>query len=97
MSFGLQRVNSAEFEVLTAVSKKTTVFWIVAPCSPVVYQTTRRYTPEDSHFRLIQLFKYTVTVGMERVFINYKSVLRDGIKITNTGGRVNQQADLSIG
>jgi hypothetical protein len=52
------------FEVLTAVSTKMAVFWVVAPWSLVeVYQrfrgpcylhhqgdeTTRRYNPEDSH------------------------------------------------
>jgi hypothetical protein len=75
------------FEVLTAVSKKMAVFWVVAPCCLVdvyqrlrghyclhhpgdellialmmkaaktsetlvnIYQTTRRYNPEDSHLR----------------------------------------------
>jgi hypothetical protein len=37
------------FEVLTAVSIKMAVFWVVAPCSLVFYQTTRCYNPEDSH------------------------------------------------
>jgi hypothetical protein len=28
------------------------VLWVVAPCGLVeVYQTTRRYNPEDSHLR----------------------------------------------
>jgi hypothetical protein len=37
-------------EVFMAVSMKMAVFWVVAPCSLVkVYQTTRRYNPEDSH------------------------------------------------
>jgi hypothetical protein len=31
---------------------KIAVFWVVAPCSLVeVYETTRRYNPEDSHLR----------------------------------------------
>jgi hypothetical protein len=53
------------FEVLTAVSTKMAVFWVVTPCSLVIalmteaartsetlvnfYQTTRRYYPGDSH------------------------------------------------
>jgi hypothetical protein len=40
-------------------SRKTAVFWVVAPCNLVevyqaastFYQTTRRYNPEDSHLR----------------------------------------------
>jgi hypothetical protein len=59
--------TDVRFEVLTAVSKKVTVFWVVGPCSLVIalmmeaartsetlvkfYQTTRRYNPEDSHLR----------------------------------------------
>jgi hypothetical protein len=53
--------NVAEFEVLTAVSTKMSVSWVVAPCSLVeVYQRFRgpcclhqpgdvAYNPEDSH------------------------------------------------
>jgi hypothetical protein len=38
------------FEILTAVSMKMAVFWVVAPCSLVeVYQITWSYNPEDSH------------------------------------------------
>jgi hypothetical protein len=46
------------FEVLTAVSTKMAVFWVVALCSLAertsetlvnFYQTTKRYNPEDSH------------------------------------------------
>jgi hypothetical protein len=53
------------FEVLTAVSTKMVVFWVVAPSSLAIalmmeaartsetlvnfYQTTRRYNPEGSH------------------------------------------------
>jgi hypothetical protein len=51
------------FEVLTAVSTKMAVFWVVAialmmeaarSCETLVnfYQTTRRYNPEDSHRQL---------------------------------------------
>jgi hypothetical protein len=46
------------FEVLTAVSMKIAVFWVVAPCSMVdvylevnFYQTTRCYNPEDSNLQ----------------------------------------------
>jgi hypothetical protein len=55
------------FEVLTAVSTKKAVFWVVAPWVPLIalimeaartsetleifYPTTRRYNPEDSHLR----------------------------------------------
>jgi hypothetical protein len=57
------------FEVLTAVSMKIPVFWVVVPCSRAIalmmeaartsetlvnfYQTTRRYNPEDSNLRTI--------------------------------------------
>jgi hypothetical protein len=56
------------FEVLTAVSTKMAVFWVVTPCSLIAlmmeaartsetlinfYQTTRRYNPEDSHLPFI--------------------------------------------
>jgi hypothetical protein len=59
------------FEVLTAVSTKMAVFWVVAPCRAMAlmmetartsetlvnfYQTTRRYNSEDSHLRLILYF-----------------------------------------
>jgi phage-related holin len=56
------------FEVLTAVSTKMAVFWVIALCSLVealmmdatktyetlvnFYQTTRRYNPEDSHLHV---------------------------------------------
>jgi hypothetical protein len=54
---------SVGFEVLTAVSTKMAVFWVVTLCSPArtsetsvdFYQTTRRYNPEDNHFSLITL------------------------------------------
>jgi hypothetical protein len=36
------------FEVLTAVSTKMAVFWVVDPD----YQTTWCYNPEDSHLHL---------------------------------------------
>jgi hypothetical protein len=40
------------FEVLTAVSTKMAVSWVLAPCCMVeVYQTARRYNQEDSHLR----------------------------------------------
>jgi hypothetical protein len=39
--------NLVGFEVLTAVSTKMAVFWVVAP----FYQTTQRYNPEDSHLQ----------------------------------------------
>jgi hypothetical protein len=43
---------SVGFEVLTAVSMKMAVFWVVAPCSLVeLYQTTRCYNPEDSNLQ----------------------------------------------
>jgi hypothetical protein len=75
LSINLRWINFllffVEFEVLTAVSTKITVFWVVAPCSLVAlmmeaartsetlvnfYQTTRRYNPESSHLRLLLLF-----------------------------------------
>jgi hypothetical protein len=44
------------FEVLTAVSMKIAVFWVVAPCSLVeVYQ---RYNPEDSNLHTVRLFNF---------------------------------------
>jgi hypothetical protein len=49
-------ITEVGFEVLTAVSMKIAVFWIVAPCSLVevnFYQTTRCYNPEDRNFRLL--------------------------------------------
>jgi hypothetical protein len=55
-------VGYVGFEVFKAVSMKTTVFWVVAPCSLLMmaaartsetlvnfYQTTWCYNPEDSH------------------------------------------------
>jgi hypothetical protein len=60
----VQRTESkVGFEVLTAVSTKMAVFWVVvlivllmeaARTSETLvnfYQTTRRYNPEDSHLR----------------------------------------------
>jgi hypothetical protein len=44
------------FEVLTAVSTKLALFRVVAPCSLVVYQTTRRYNAEDSHLNKEDVF-----------------------------------------
>jgi hypothetical protein len=56
---------SLGFEVLTAVSMKMAVFWVVAPCSLVeIYQTTRRYNPEDSHFRRYYLNSRVRTEGI---------------------------------
>jgi hypothetical protein len=51
---GLVFTNISEevgFEVLTAVSMKIAVFWVVAPSETLVnfYQTTRCYNPEDSN------------------------------------------------
>jgi hypothetical protein len=52
------------FEVLTAVSTKMAVFWVVVPPALMIeaartsetlvnfYQITRRYKPEDSHLRI---------------------------------------------
>jgi hypothetical protein len=40
------KLHLVGFEVLTAVSMKIAVFWVVAPCS---HQTTRCYNPEDSN------------------------------------------------
>jgi hypothetical protein len=38
------------FKFSTSTSMKMAVFWDVALCTPVnIYQTTRRYIPEDSH------------------------------------------------
>jgi hypothetical protein len=63
----LKSKHSVGFEVLTAVSTKMAVFWVLAPCSLVeVYQRFRGpccfhhqgdpplspYNPEDSHLRL---------------------------------------------
>jgi hypothetical protein len=55
-------IKTVGFEVLTAVSTKMAVFWVVARCIALLmeaartcetlvnfYQTTRRYNPEDSH------------------------------------------------
>jgi hypothetical protein len=48
------------FEVLTAVSTKMAVFWVIALMMEAArtsetlvnfYQTTRSYNPEDSHLR----------------------------------------------
>jgi hypothetical protein len=44
---GRGKVSLVGFEVLTAVSTKMAVFWVVV----YFYQTTRRYNPEDSHLR----------------------------------------------
>jgi hypothetical protein len=63
LAAGLRRlkITRVGFEVLTAVSTKMAVFWVVAPCSLVeVYQRFRgpcclhhqgddhRYSPEDN-------------------------------------------------
>jgi hypothetical protein len=57
--------QKAGFEVLTAVSMKMTVFWVVAPCSLVkVYQRFRGPcclyhqgdNPEDSHLQDKKIF-----------------------------------------
>jgi hypothetical protein len=53
----LNSYRAVGVEVLTAVSTKMAVFWVVAPCSLLVvlrvlvtvYQTTRSYNPEYSH------------------------------------------------
>jgi hypothetical protein len=63
----MKEIRIVGFEVLTAVSTKMVVFWVVAPCSLAIalmmeaartsetlvnfYQTTRHYNPEDSHHR----------------------------------------------
>jgi hypothetical protein len=56
------------FEFLTTARMKIVVFWVVAPCRPVVeaaitsetsvnfYQSTRRYKPEDSHLQMYRHF-----------------------------------------
>jgi hypothetical protein len=102
------------FEVLTAVSTKMAVFWVVAPCSLVevyqrfigpcclhhqgespsetlvnLYQTTRRYNPENSHlqgnFRLLTTF----INGMQRVVgrelrFRMPRTLDEALQIANT-------------
>jgi hypothetical protein len=47
----MSQMNPVGFEVLTTVSTKMAVFWVVAPCSLVenFYQSAWRYHPEDSH------------------------------------------------
>jgi hypothetical protein len=69
---GFKRIIAQEgFEVLTTVSTKMAVFWVVALCSDKIalmmeaartsetlvnwYQTTQRYNAEDSHLRIIFL------------------------------------------
>jgi hypothetical protein len=61
------KYNLVRFQVLTAASMKTAVFWVVAPClitltmeaastsetSVNFYQTTWRNNPIDSHLRNI--------------------------------------------
>jgi hypothetical protein len=43
------------FEVLTAVSTKMAVSWVVASCSLVnFYQTTQRYNPGDSNLNILK-------------------------------------------
>jgi hypothetical protein len=50
------------FEVLTAVSMKMAVDWVVAPCSLVdLYETTRRYNPEDSHLQNYFMLIFGIT------------------------------------
>jgi hypothetical protein len=59
-------ILKAGFDVLTAVSTKVAVFWIVAIILMMeaartsetfvnFYQTTRRYNPEDSHLRSLRI------------------------------------------
>jgi hypothetical protein len=50
--FGIYKYQVG-FEVLTAVSLKMVVFWVVRTSETLVnfYQTIRRYNPEDSHLR----------------------------------------------
>jgi hypothetical protein len=65
--------RTVRFEVLTAVSTKMAVFWVVVPCSLVAlmmeaartsetlvnfYQTTRRYNPKDSHLLIGELYTW---------------------------------------
>jgi hypothetical protein len=58
MTLTVNRDYFVGFEVLTEVGTKMAVFWVVAPCSRVeIYQTTRRYNPEDSHLQ--ELFPET--------------------------------------
>jgi hypothetical protein len=60
---GCKWFSSVGFEVLTAVSTKMAVFWVVTMVAlmmeaamtsktlVIFYQTIRRYNPEDSHLR----------------------------------------------
>jgi hypothetical protein len=52
LTWKLENGSRIGFEVLTAVSTKMAVFWVVAPTFEMLvysYQSTRRYSPEDSH------------------------------------------------
>jgi hypothetical protein len=62
-------ISCVGFEVLTAVSMKMAVFWVVAIALMMeaartsetlvnFYQSTRCYNPEDSHLQLISYFFY---------------------------------------
>jgi hypothetical protein len=54
-NFRIYLITEVGFEVITAVSTKEAVFWVVAPCIRVeVYQRFRGlYNPEDSLLRTL--------------------------------------------
>jgi hypothetical protein len=77
---------SVRFQVLTASSMKMAVFYVVAPCSLVVYrrfkganclhhqgsspcQTTRRSSPEDSHFHMLTFSQSCTELYIFKTFV----------------------------
>jgi hypothetical protein len=60
------------FEVVTAVSTKMAVFWVV---EVNFYQSTRRYNPEDSHLR-----RSEVVLKMACGWVWIRTAFSDGLE-----------------
>jgi hypothetical protein len=88
MTYTLKIATAVGFGVLTAVSMKMAVFWVLmmeaertSETLVNFYRTTRRYNPEDSHLRQVQcLAKRWKTIN----------ILRFGSRTETARGHVSQ-------